>query len=1009
MYCSKCGNQIADGSRFCSFCGAPVAEVNAFAAETPKTEEPVVMAEPKAEPDPEPVRRPFIEEINWNVNEYPTTDTIEKTDDIDFDWGADPAEIRERLTREYPERIKEEIIEKADVHSDGLNVEDLIPSKPAPQQPAAPQPLEPEEEISTADKIDKFYTFSRKNEEFQQLLNREYDKIKGGSPIEQEKAMADKVADEKFESRTEDPSMEAFLDREGVNKPYEPKAFESDVLQRIEAHEKALEQARAEEEARQKMIEEERAKAAEEMRAAEEARLRAEAEERERLAEEARARAAEEVRRAEEAAKIAAEEAARAEEEAARLEAEAAAKLAAEEEAKRQEDARRAKEAVEEARRKAEERAKAEAEEKARAEEEARRKAEEEARAKAEEEARRQAEEEARRKEAEEEARRQAEEEARAREQAEKIRAQQEARQAATEKEKRIAEIERRRQEEEQLRQSLSKKQENLRLQAESAAAAEEARKVLAQTAKMREEEAAKIRAAIAGLKGETVSEPKPAPAPAPVPEVAPAARPVSEPTIKITPEMFKNAGEPVPPALDRPTLVAKPEEPAPKPAPAPAPQPESAPQNEQEAKMDAHKATQADLSKMAKARAQFLAEYGIDPLSGKAPEKPEVPEKPAEPVPATVEELLGEKPVTSRNTMLSDINENIHTKAVNREDVLKGLEDTIRISKEELKATPAISAEELEATPLTDINQIQHTKTVEEMLESLSSPAAASELGAVIFGGGEKAASEKPAETAEPEETAAPAQEEPVVPMPEVAEPELVIETPEPAEVEPEPAFEGFAEKEEPAIQPDDAAMAGLKPGLSDTVVMTGMKEQVAEADNKGADDSFADYGEKEAQQLRELQEAEAGAAAAEPEIVAEEAPEVEAPQVPVGDTIAAGTAAAAAVGAATAAVSKADEKAAKKAEKQAAKEAKRAAKEAAKEEKAEEKPAGGAGRTILKILLIILIIIFIIELAGIGIKWLAPDSGAAEFIDHQLNNVIQLITGNATDYEVPGIDYEV
>ena len=27
MYCSKCGKQIADGSRFCSFCGAPVAEI----------------------------------------------------------------------------------------------------------------------------------------------------------------------------------------------------------------------------------------------------------------------------------------------------------------------------------------------------------------------------------------------------------------------------------------------------------------------------------------------------------------------------------------------------------------------------------------------------------------------------------------------------------------------------------------------------------------------------------------------------------------------------------------------------------------------------------------------------------------------------------------------------------------------------------------------------------------------------------------------------------------------
>ena len=71
--------------------------------------------------------------------------------------------------------------------------------------------------------------------------------------------------------------------------------------------------------------------------------------------------------------------------------------------------------------------------------------------------------------------------------------------------------------------------------------------------------------------------------------------------------------------------------------------------------------------------------------------------------------------------------------------------------------------------------------------------------------------------------------------------------------------------------------------------------------------------------------------------------------------------------------------------------------------------KAKGGAGRTILKVLLVILIIIFVIELAGIGIKWLAPDSGAAEFIDNQLNKVIHLITGSEIDYQVPGVDYEV
>ena len=54
-------------------------------------------------------------------------------------------------------------------------------------------------------------------------------------------------------------------------------------------------------------------------------------------------------------------------------------------------------------------------------------------------------------------------------------------------------------------------------------------------------------------------------------------------------------------------------------------------------------------------------------------------------------------------------------------------------------------------------------------------------------------------------------------------------------------------------------------------------------------------------------------------------------------------------------------------------------------------------------------LFIIFVIELAGIAIKWLAPDSGAAEVIDNQLNKIIHLITGSAPDYQIPGIDYEV
>ena len=148
------------------------------------------------------------------------------------------------------------------------------------------------------------------------------------------------------------------------------------------------------------------------------------------------------------------------------------------------------------------------------------------------------------------------------------------------------------------------------------------------------------------------------------------------------------------------------------------------------------------------------------------------------------------------------------------------------------------------------------------------------------------------------------------------------------------------------------------MKPGLNDTMVMTGMDIE------KDADDSFANYGEEEAEQLRQRQQAEA--AAEEAAAVPAEATEAVETAVP-------------------------------------------AAEEAAEEIEKPIKAKGGVGRTILKVLLVILIIIFVIELAGIGIKWLAPDSGAAEFIDNQLNKVIHLITGSEIEYQVPGVDYEV
>ena len=826
---------------FCNFCGAPV-EVPVEPAA------PEVLAE---EPAAKNSEKPVFEEFNWNVNDYPSKDKIRKTEDIDFDWNADPKDVKDRFTRGLSMEERAEVAAGAE-----LSVEDLMPSKA--QSSASAQSLWTEDtsesaKESPASEIEKFYTFNSKNEEFQKLLDREYDKIRTGNPIGQEQSVADKTAAQKFEERPKDNSMEAFLEREGAVRSYEPKAFESDVLQRIEAQERAKEQARLEEEAREKALEEARLKAEEEMRIAEEARLKAEEAAREAAIAEARARAEEEARE--------------------RAVAEAKAK-------------------AEELARKAEEEAK-------RAEEEMRLRALEEERIRAEEEERKRAE--------EEEKRLKAEAEYRAQQEAQKIKEQREARMAALEAERRIQEAERRSNEEASIRERLAAEQENLARQANSAAAAEEVRTALAQTARMKAEEEAKIKAEIAKLKGGFASRQEPAEQAIPTPASAaePAAPAPAAPAVQVEPEGSVAPAEPdVPEAPVAPVAEETPAEAA-----------DPAVEAKLEGDRRAHQAHRDNLSEMARARAEFLSEFGIDP-DEKAPAK--------EQVPATVEELLGEKPVTGRNTML-DNSELVQTRTVDKAAVLAGLGTTVRISKSELKEIED-SLQEIPSAPAEpDLKLKSEDATVEDLLNRFA----------------ETSADEIQASEQEAQDMPAPAQEA------QEAEDSVAAEG-------------GFAPKEEPALEPAAGTNEALKPGLDDTMVMP-----AAEAKEEEFPGSFDSYGEKEAAEFKRRQEEDAAKAM---------------------DNFYGGI----------------DDDFAGEGEQ-------KFAGEDSGEEEEEGREKGGAGRIVLKVLLVILIVIFAVELAGIGIKFLAPNSGAAEFIDNQLNKVIHLITGSETDYSIPGTDYEV
>lgn len=207
MYCKKCGKRLADGDKFCGNCGTKidVSEINiGFAEEEPK---------PKKNFD--------FSAFNWDLDGYPDEDKA-KTEDVDFNWNTVLEEKKRKDIEERPftetimtenelfDRIQSEDnakdaselsfnwelgsttrVEKAD------RFESIIPKAEKKAELDIPVEVSEEHEevkdlvdvdealaagiaaaSSPRKSIDKFYTFNQKNEEFQALLDQEYERLR---------------------------------------------------------------------------------------------------------------------------------------------------------------------------------------------------------------------------------------------------------------------------------------------------------------------------------------------------------------------------------------------------------------------------------------------------------------------------------------------------------------------------------------------------------------------------------------------------------------------------------------------------------------------------------------------------------------------------------------------------------------------------------------------------------------------------------------------------------------
>ncbi len=207
MYCKKCGKRLADGDKFCGNCGTKIdaSEINIGFEED----------------EPKPKKNFDFGAFNWDLDGYPDEDKA-KTEDVDFNWNTvleekkrkdieeksftetimTENELFDRIQNEDNAKDASEIsfnwelgsttrVEKAD------RFESIIPKVEEKAELDIPVEVsEDHEEVkdlvdidealaagiaaasSPRKSIDKFYTFNQKNEEFQALLDQEYERLR---------------------------------------------------------------------------------------------------------------------------------------------------------------------------------------------------------------------------------------------------------------------------------------------------------------------------------------------------------------------------------------------------------------------------------------------------------------------------------------------------------------------------------------------------------------------------------------------------------------------------------------------------------------------------------------------------------------------------------------------------------------------------------------------------------------------------------------------------------------
>lgn len=155
MYCRNCGKELLENDNFCPVCGTKVEK---------KTQEPEskeIVFDPNTVPE---TKENF--DFKWNLEDF-NRQQRRTEDAASFDWGDLLGVKKERTVND---RISEAS------RLPGRNYEPISDFVFDPS--GAAQPAERKAADKFGSREDDFYTFSKKNAEFQELLNKEHERVK---------------------------------------------------------------------------------------------------------------------------------------------------------------------------------------------------------------------------------------------------------------------------------------------------------------------------------------------------------------------------------------------------------------------------------------------------------------------------------------------------------------------------------------------------------------------------------------------------------------------------------------------------------------------------------------------------------------------------------------------------------------------------------------------------------------------------------------------------------------